>query len=103
MESLLKHGSFSVLMLKYKQVLNNEQEKSFGRTVRVMQRRDGIIILRHNDDIWCHVHTDDDICCNVSTIYKFFYMFSKTCWHLVSSCKFPIVSSNSFLRLFSPL
>lgn len=64
MESLLKHGSFSVLMLKYKEVavsvfkcsstkmfLNNEQEKSFGRTVRVTQRRDGIIILRHNDDI----------------------------------------------------
>lgn len=38
-----------------KKFLTNGEEKSFVRAVQGMQRRDGVIILRHNNDICCHL------------------------------------------------
>lgn len=60
-----------VLMLSYKQVLNKQEEaRGFGRTVRVMERQDGINALRHEDGICCRIST-------VPTIYKSSWCFLK--------------------------
>lgn len=82
MESLLKHGSFSVLMLT-KKFLNNEQEKSFGKAVQVTQDM---------ASLFGDMTMTFAVMCLLST---FVVIFSKTCG-ILCLFMFPTVSSTYF-------